>query len=54
MALLEETNRVAAQFEYTDEDVNKAVKEFLRQMGRWNLHPPRVILFPRVASCKTI
>ncbi|KAI0837922.1 putative glucokinase [Hypoxylon sp. FL0890] len=32
MALAEETKRVAAQFEYTDEDVNKGVQEFLRQM----------------------
>ncbi|KAI0172780.1 putative glucokinase [Hypoxylon sp. FL1284] len=33
MALAEETKRITAQFEYTDEDVNKGVKEFLRQMN---------------------
>ncbi|KAI8966478.1 putative glucokinase [Daldinia sp. FL1419] len=33
MALAQETKRITAQFEYTDEDVNKGVKEFLRQMG---------------------
>ncbi|KAI1472437.1 uncharacterized protein F4812DRAFT_448999 [Daldinia caldariorum] len=32
MALAQETKRITAQFEYTDEDVNKGVKEFLRQM----------------------
>ncbi|KAI1101026.1 putative glucokinase [Jackrogersella minutella] len=32
MALAEETKHVVAQFEYTDEDVNKGVQEFLRQM----------------------
>lgn len=34
MAMVEETKRIVAQFEYTDEDVNKGVKEFLRQMGK--------------------
>lgn len=33
MAMVEETKRIVAQFDYTDEDVNKGVKEFLRQMG---------------------
>jgi len=33
MALAAETKNVVAEFEYTDEDVNKGVKEFLRQMG---------------------
>lgn len=33
MSLEAETKSVVAQFEYTDEDVNKGVKEFLRQMG---------------------
>ncbi|RYP42732.1 hypothetical protein DL768_010270 [Monosporascus sp. mg162] len=32
MALAEETKRITAQFEYTDDDVNKGVQEFLRQM----------------------
>ncbi|KAK6956316.1 hypothetical protein Daesc_001591 [Daldinia eschscholtzii] len=33
MALAEETKRITAQFDYTDDDVNKGVKEFLRQMS---------------------
>jgi hexokinase len=33
MTLVEETKRITAQFDYTDEDVNKGVKEFLRQMS---------------------
>jgi hexokinase len=33
MALAEETKSIVAQFNYTDEDINKGVKEFLRQMG---------------------
>ncbi|OTA99982.1 hypothetical protein M426DRAFT_66716 [Hypoxylon sp. CI-4A] len=32
MALAEETKRIVAQFDYTDDDVNKGVQEFLRQM----------------------
>ncbi|KAI2605509.1 uncharacterized protein GGS25DRAFT_433445 [Hypoxylon fragiforme] len=32
MALAEETSRIAALFEYSDEEVNKGVLEFLRQM----------------------
>ncbi|KAL2262431.1 hypothetical protein VTK26DRAFT_1334 [Humicola hyalothermophila] len=32
MSLEAETKSIVAQFEYTDEDVNKGVKEFLRQM----------------------
>lgn len=35
MALVEETKRVTAQFDYTDADVNNGVKEFLRQMGNY-------------------
>ena len=34
MALAEETKRITAQFEYTDDDVNKGVQEFLRQMRK--------------------
>jgi hypothetical protein len=34
MALEAETKAFVAKFDYTDEDVNKGVKEFLRQMGR--------------------
>ena len=33
MSLLEEARRVATEFDYTKEDVNKGVKEFIRQMG---------------------
>jgi len=32
MGLVEEARRIAGQFEYTSEDVNKGVKEFIRQM----------------------
>lgn len=34
MALIEETKRLVTQFDYSDEDVNKGVKEFLRQMSK--------------------
>lgn len=33
MSLLDEVRRVAAEFEYPPEEVNKGVKEFIRQMG---------------------
>lgn len=33
MSLLEEVRRVATQFDYSAEEVNKGVKEFIRQMG---------------------
>jgi len=33
MGLEAETKTIVSQFEYTDEDVNKGVKEFLRQMS---------------------
>ncbi|KAI5860622.1 hypothetical protein GGS23DRAFT_217456 [Durotheca rogersii] len=32
MALAEETKRIAAQFDYSDQDVNVGVREFLKQM----------------------
>ncbi len=32
-ALVAETEAIVKQFEYTDDDVNKGVKEFLRQMS---------------------
>lgn len=35
-SLVEETKRIAAQFDYTDDDVNKGVREFLRQMSTTN------------------
>ena len=34
MSLLDEARRVAAEFEYSPEDVNKGVNEFIRQMGK--------------------
>lgn len=33
MALQEEVKRVAAEFEFSAEDVRKATKEFIREMG---------------------
>lgn len=35
-SLTEETKRIVAQFDYTDDDVNKGVQEFLRQMSTIN------------------
>lgn len=34
MTLEAETKRIVGQFEFTDEDVNKATKEFVRQLRR--------------------
>lgn len=34
MALETQTKTVVGQFDYSDEDVNKGVQEFLRQMCR--------------------
>jgi hexokinase len=39
MALAAETKAVVAHFDYTDEDVNKGVKEFLKQMGKHAIEP---------------
>ncbi|CAM1502281.1 Fc.00g042650.m01.CDS01 [Cosmosporella sp. VM-42] len=33
MALADETNRVVSEFDFTDDDLNRHVKEFLRQMN---------------------
>jgi hypothetical protein len=33
MSLLEEARRVAAEFEYADDDVRKGVKHFIHQMS---------------------
>ena len=33
MSLIEEAKKVAVEFEYPAAEVNKGVKEFLRQMG---------------------
>ena len=34
MSLIEEAKKVAAEFEFPAPDVNKAVKEFIRQMRK--------------------
>jgi len=33
MALVDAAKRVAAEFEYSPDDVRKGVKEFIREMG---------------------
>ena len=35
MALMQEVKRVAAEFEFTDDDVNKSVKEFIAEMSAY-------------------
>jgi hexokinase len=35
MALAEQAKRVAAEFDFGKDAVNKAVKEFIREMGMW-------------------
>jgi hexokinase len=35
MALADTAKRVAAEFDFNDDAVSKAVKEFIREMGRW-------------------
>jgi len=35
MSVLGEAKRIAAEFEYTDDDVRKGVAEFMKQMGRY-------------------
>jgi len=37
MSLMEEARLVAAEFEYPAEAVNKAVKEFMREMGSFRM-----------------
>jgi len=37
MPLAESAKRVAAEFEYSGEEVRRGVKEFLRQMGRFHI-----------------
>jgi hexokinase len=37
MSLLDEARRVAAEFEYSVDDLKKGVKEFVREMG-WFLY----------------
>lgn len=37
MALMAEVKRVAAEFEFSDEDVNKSVKEFIAEMSAYIL-----------------
>ena len=38
MTLLDEAKKVAAEFEYTAEDVNQGVKAFISQMGAYIEH----------------
>jgi hypothetical protein len=38
MNLAQEASRVAAEFDYSDHQVNKAVKEFIRQMSAFSSH----------------
>lgn len=38
MALADESNRIVEQFDFPDDDLNKSVKEFLRQMGMLLYH----------------
>jgi hypothetical protein len=40
MALIAEAKRVAAEFEFSDDDVNRSVKEFIVEMSACN--PPVV------------
>lgn len=47
MALLDETKRITAQFEYSDDDVNKGVQEFLRQMSMYCILDCRVTILLR-------
>jgi len=35
MSLIEEAKKVAAEFEYPGAEVNKGVREFIRQMGEY-------------------
>lgn len=35
MALLAESKRIAAEFEFSDDHVRKAVVEFMREMGMY-------------------
>jgi hypothetical protein len=37
MALSEAAKRVAAEFEYSGDDIRKSTKEFLREMGRFRV-----------------
>ena len=49
MSLLEEAKRMAAEFEYSAEDVQKGVKEFIREMG-WCSIPQSRVLYPDILS----
>lgn len=51
MALAQETKAIVAQFEYSDDDVNKGVKEFLRQMGTCAFVP---LTLPSIALTNTL
>lgn len=43
MGLAQEAARVAAEFEYSDDQVNKAVKAFIRQMGMSTDSKPPIV-----------
>lgn len=42
MSLLEEAKRVAAEFEFTDDDVRKNVKHFIYQMSTYYFVPRKI------------
>lgn len=44
MALAQETKRVSALFDYTDDDVNKGVQEFLHQMRKSPMSDPLLLM----------
>jgi len=44
MSLLKEAQRVAAEFDYPAKDVNRGVKEFMREMGMIIRSPPNIEL----------
>jgi len=48
MTLQEEAARVAAEFEFTPDQVRSAVKEFIRQMGTFEWQPVRSPLLSRL------
>lgn len=55
MSLLQEAKRIAAEFELSDEDVQKSVTEFVRQMGMKKFYRNENILltsFLQMRVCK--
>lgn len=41
MALMQEVKRVAAEFDFTDDDVNRSVKEFIAEMSAYTTNNDR-------------